>query len=182
MSSLGILRPIRDDELELMLSWRNLPEVRSKMYTKHEISLEEHLAWWERVSKGDRDLYFFYEQDGKPYGVVGFNAIDKVNNRAAWAFYAAPNAPKGTGSKMEFLALEYAFNELGLNKLCCEVLAFNEPVIKLHNKFGFVEEGVYRQHHWIDDHYEDIYLLGMLATEWHEKRAPMKVKLERLLG
>lgn len=42
---------------------------------------------------------------------------------------------------MEYLALEYAFKDMGLHKLFCEVLAFNAPVIKLHQKFGFkIEE------------------------------------------
>ena len=50
MSQLGILRSIGDDELELMRSWRNEPAVRANMYTQHEISREEHLAWWEKIN------------------------------------------------------------------------------------------------------------------------------------
>ena len=43
LSDLGGLRGIKEDELELMLSWRNAPKVRENMYTRHEISLSEHL-------------------------------------------------------------------------------------------------------------------------------------------
>jgi RimJ/RimL family protein N-acetyltransferase len=60
------------------------------------------------------------------------------------------------------------------------VLAFNAPVIKLHHKFGFVEEGVFRQHHKVDDTYIDIYRLGLLQVDWSIKRTEMLNKLTAL--
>ncbi|WP_262383821.1 UDP-4-amino-4,6-dideoxy-N-acetyl-beta-L-altrosamine N-acetyltransferase [Pseudomonas fragi] len=182
MQQLGKLRPIEQHELELMLDWRNAPNVRANMYTRHEISLEEHLAWWARVQQRDDQQYFMYEADDTPLGIVGFVGIDKTSENSSWAFYASPEAPKGTGSKMEFLALECAFNQLTLHKLYCEVLAFNAPVIKLHQKFGFSVEGILREHHKIDDTFIDIYRLGLLKTEWAEKRTDMLNKLIKLSG
>jgi RimJ/RimL family protein N-acetyltransferase len=78
---------------------------------------------------------------------------------------------------MEALALEYAFFTLKLHKLQCEVLAFNELVIKLHKKFGFIVEGTLREQHKIDGEYGDIYRLGLLKAEWEEKRKDMLNKL-----
>ncbi len=80
---------------------------------------------------------------------------------------------------MEFLALEYVFGHLKLHKLYCEVLAFNMPVIKLHQKFGFEIEGVFRQQHLGDSGYVDIYRLGIIANEWNVKKQKM---IEKLLG
>ncbi|WP_222130017.1 UDP-4-amino-4,6-dideoxy-N-acetyl-beta-L-altrosamine N-acetyltransferase [Bordetella genomosp. 13] len=177
MSELGFLRPIRDDELESMLSWRNAPAVRANMYTRHEISIDEHLDWWERTKQRDDQRYFMYEAGGRALGVVGFTRIDPLNANSSWAFYASPEAPRGTGSKMELLALDYAFGELKLRRLHCEVLAFNTAVIKLHQKFGFHVEGVLREHHKMDDAFVDIYLLGLLASEWSEKRGEIIAKL-----
>ena len=175
----GILRLIKDPELELMLSWRNAPVVRENMYTTHEISLAEHLSWWKWASASDNQQYFMYEFKGQPLGIVGFTDIDRVNQNSSWAFYAAPNAPKGTGSRMEILALDYAFNQLGLHKLCCEVLSFNIPVIKLHEKFGFKLEGILRDQYHREGSFIDIYRLGLLAREWEIARDPMIVKLSR---
>lgn len=177
MGELGKLRFIADDELELMRSWRNAPSVRANMYTRHEISAEEHRAWWCRISQTHNHRYFIYESAGTPSGIVGFNDIDDVNGNSAWAFYAAPDAPKGTGTRMELLALEHAFYELKLHKLYCEVLAFNSQVIKLHQKFGFQIEGIFRQQHLGDDGFVDIYRLGLLATEWSDKRGEMTEKI-----
>lgn len=180
IAKLGSLRTIKPDELELMLAWRNAPNVRANMYTRHEISLNEHLAWWNRIQARADQCYFMYESEDTPTGIVAFNDIDTTNSNSAWAFYASPQAPKGTGSRMEFLALEYAFKELQLQKLCCEVLAFNSPVIKLHQKFGFKVEGILREQHRLDNHFVDIYRLGILAPEWLQVRDAMLVKLLQL--
>jgi len=180
MQSFGKLRGIKPEELELMLSWRNAPNVRANMYTRHEISTGEHLAWWSRVQQRTDQKYFMYEMGGAPSGIVGFMGIDTDSRNSSWAFYSSPAAPKGTGSKMEFLALEYAFHELGLHKLHCEVLAFNSPVIKLHQKFGFKVEGILREHHKVDDTFVDVYRLGLLSHEWEEHRTAMHDKIEKL--
>lgn len=177
ITKIGILRAIKPEELELMLSWRNAPSVRSNMYTRHEISLAEHLAWWDRIQSRSDQQYFMYEYGSLPSGIVAFNEIDAANQNSSWAFYSSPQAPKGTGSRMEFLALEHAFNQIRLHKLCCEVLAFNMPVVRLHEKFGFKIEGILREQHRTENAFVDIYQLGILASEWAAKRDEMLSKL-----
>ncbi len=177
MNKFGILRGIEDVELELMRAWRNEPAVRANMYTQHEISREEHLNWWEKTKVRTDQKYFMYEMAGAPIGIAAFTGIDIQSRNSAWAFYTSPSAPKGTGSKMEFLMLEHAFNELRLHKLYCEVLAFNASVIKLHQKFGFNVEGVFRQQHKVNDDFVDTYRLGILASEWQEHRYSLHEKL-----
>ena len=177
MNTFRKLRPIRENELGLMLSWRNAPAVRANMYTRHEISQKEHLAWWSRTCQRVDQLYFMYENEECPLGIVGLTAIDLHNSNCSWAFYASPDAPKGTGAQMEYLALEYVFGVLKLHKLYCEVLAFNVPVIRLHHKFGFVEEGVFRQHHKVEETYIDIHRLSLLNVDWAKKRNDMLKKL-----
>jgi UDP-4-amino-4,6-dideoxy-N-acetyl-beta-L-altrosamine N-acetyltransferase len=179
-TGLGQLRPIEMNELELMLLWRNSPSVRANMYTRHEISLSEHRAWWEKTGQRTDQRYRMYAFQGNPLGIVAFNGIDKVHRNSSWAFYASPDAPKGTGSRMEWLALEHAFGEMGLHKLHCEVLAFNQPVIKLHQKFGFTVEGIFRGHHLGEDGFVDIYRLGMLASEWGGRSKDLLSKLVQL--
>lgn len=179
-SQLGLLRPVKESELEMMLSWRNDPSVRQNMYTTHKISLTEHLSWWKRQKDSNSNLYFMYEHAGQPLGVVSFSEIDRSNQNSAWAFYASPGAPKGTGFRMEALALDYAFCDLNLHKLYCEVLAFNTPVIKLHEKFGFKTEGVFRDHYKRDNEFIDIYRLGLMCDEWARVRDEMINKLRKL--
>lgn len=176
MQPMGKLRAIQESEVELMRQWRNTPSIRKNMYTRQEIGETEHLAWWERLKQREDQRYFMYESQGEPLGVVAFVSIDPLSSNASWAFYASPDAPRGTGSRMEFLALDYAFTDLCLHKLYCEVLAFNEAVIRLHEKFGFSVEGVFREHHKVDQAYVDIYRLGILNSEWEQKRQELADK------
>lgn len=179
MSELGTLRPIEDTELAMMLTWRNEPAVRANMYTTHVISMDEHLAWWQRVSARPDCQYFMYENHGKPQGIVGFTQLDLGHKNSSWAFYAAPDAAKGTGSRMEFLAICHAFGDLGLHKLHCEVLAFNTPVIRLHEKFGFKVEGVLKEHHLRDGTFLDVYRLACFSSDWASHQGVMLAKLTK---
>lgn len=168
---MGHLRAIRDDELDMMLGWRNAPSVRQHMYNQEEIPRQTHLAWWERIRNREDYQYFIYENEGTPRGIVAFTAINRAQSNSAWAFYADPDAPKGTGSQMEFAALEHAFNVLGLHKLHCEVLSSNTAVIRLHEKFGFQVEGVLREEFFLDNKFIDIVRLGILHCEWQDARS-----------
>ncbi|TGV05752.1 UDP-4-amino-4,6-dideoxy-N-acetyl-beta-L-altrosamine N-acetyltransferase, partial [Alcaligenaceae bacterium 429] len=168
LNRFGVLRPACEADLEMMLIWRNHPEVRKNMYTRHEISWDEHHSWWKKTSERKDQKYFIYEDQGKPSGVVSFVDIDLHNENCFWAFYASQDAYKGVGSRMEFLALSYVFETLKVKKLSCEVLDFNKSVIRLHEKFGFKIEGVFRKHHKFDGGFVDIYRLSILNEEWLE--------------
>lgn len=180
MNQLGILRNIADEELELMRAWRNEPSVRANMYTQHEIEFKEHLKWWGKTKARTDQKYFMYEFEGAPVGISAFTRIDTKNRNSSWSFYASPSAPKGTGSKMEFLMIEHAFKELQLHKLYCEVLAFNTPVIKLHQKFGFKIEGVFKEQYKVNYDFVDTYRLGILATEWQKLRKTLHERLHAI--
>lgn len=172
------LAPLCKKDLDMILDWRNDPEIRSKMYTSHQISLKEHYDWFERLQADKAKAYFLAVLNDEPVGVIGFSEINKIKGIATWAFYASPNAPRGTGSLMEYYALEHAFEKLALHKLRCEVLGFNTVVIKLHKKFGFKEEGVHRDAFHDGSIYHDVVHLGIFRQEWLDAREELKTKLK----
>jgi len=178
---LGKLREICDSEVELMRQWRNQPGVRQNMYTTHEISSEEHALWWGKTKARSDCQYFMYQLGDGPEGVVSFTQIDRNNGTAFWAFYAAPGARKGTGGRMEYLALQHAFEVLGLRKLSCEVLSFNTAVVKMHHKFGFEEEGRFRKHYKAADEWADVHRLALFADEWRKRAPEMFEKLSSMI-
>ncbi len=136
------------------------------MYTTHEISLDEHRSWFERMKDDPTKLYFLYLDDEAPLGVVGFNDIHRDNQTASWGFYAGDAAPRGTGTRMLLAALDHAFGSLRLEKLWSEVLAFNAAGLALHRKLGFQLEGVFRSHHVVGSERVDVHRLGILRSEW----------------
>lgn len=179
---LGALRPLADADLQMVLKWRNRPAVRANMYTQHEITLAEHTAWWTRTKDRKSDRYFIFESASQPCGLVSFNELNLDTKTSFWAFYAAPDAPKGSGTRMEFLALDYYFQALQMRKLSCEVLAFNKPVLNLHRKFGFQQEGCFTQHALVDGSYIDVHRLALFADRWQKDRDKIHVGIMKRIS
>jgi UDP-4-amino-4,6-dideoxy-N-acetyl-beta-L-altrosamine N-acetyltransferase len=164
------LRPVRLHDIARLRDWRNMPEVASYMYTDHEISEAEHARWFGEVLGATDSKYWIIEVDGQPVGLANMVGISARHRRASWAFYLADPAARGRGigSFTERYVLRHAFEELGLHKLCCEVLGSNEAVIGMHKKFGFVVDGVLREHIWKGDHFEDVVSLSMTEDQYRK--------------
>jgi ribosomal-protein-serine acetyltransferase len=64
---------------------------------------------------------------------------------------------------------DYAFNELGLNKVDISAAAENKKSRSIPERLGFVNEGCIRQAEWLYDHYVDHIVYGMLAKDWNNK-------------
>ncbi len=115
------------------------------MFTDREISMAEHLAWWEKtkVDPGRRVYLFLY--CGQPVGVVNFFDIETERRRCHWGFYLdngrdwAPGERLDAWLELEEEAIRHAFGSLGCDTLFCETFAFNEHVLTLHRKFDFKE-------------------------------------------
>lgn len=160
---------------------RNQPNVRKYMYTSHEISEDEHRRWLMSLSGNELQSVFAVMQDERLVGIVSLNAINRLHQSADWAFYLDSAVQgKGLGSRVEFWMLDHAFNEAGLEKLNCEVLATNSAVIRMHQKFGFAVEGTRRQNISKDGVRIDVALLGITREEWAAKRPDMLAVISRL--
>lgn len=165
----GLLRPLEEQDLSLVLGWRNSDRVRAMMYTDAILSEVEHQHWFERLQASQQDaLCYIFELHGEPVGVVNFTQFDARRERCTWGFYLGREGlPRGTGTYMGLLALKQAFGKLGILKLCGEVFAFNEASIAYHQRLGFVEEGRFRRHVWKNGKYEDIiYFAKFYNDEW----------------
>ncbi|MFJ1340580.1 UDP-4-amino-4,6-dideoxy-N-acetyl-beta-L-altrosamine N-acetyltransferase [Pseudomonas caricapapayae] len=166
------LRTLSENDLFLILNWRNAPAVRMSMYSTNEISDEEHRAWFARMQTNQTSLWYLYENEqGHPDGVVYFTNLQEKNRSAFWGFYTNPFALPGTGTKLGRDAMNEAFSVKHLHKLNSEVLISNTKSIKLHHRLGFRQEGLFKDHHLTDSGYIDVVRLGMLSSEWLDTRA-----------
>ena len=162
---------------------RNQPDVRKFMYTDHEISEAEHLKWLDALRASSRQQVFVIVMEADPVGVVSLSAINATHGTADWAFYLDTTLQgKGLGSQVELWMLDYAFGAAGLEKLNCEVLEINPAVIRMHQKFGFVIEGVRREHIVRDGKRINAVLLGITKNEWLAQRPKVLSAVERIAG
>jgi len=159
------VRPLVEDDLAMVLAWRNHPEVRRFMFTQHEISLQEHRNWFLRVKQDNSRLLLIAHDANEPIGFVQLNAVSR-GGIAEWGFYARPDASKGSGRKLGWAALNYAFNHLGLHKICGQAIESNQASIAFHKRMGFTQEGALRDQQRIDGVYHTLICFGLLAREW----------------
>ncbi len=162
------LRPVAAQDHDRLLAWRNSPAVAPYMYSDHAITPAEHAAWFARIGEDPSRRYWIIALDGLPVGLANVVDIDRRNRRCTWAYYLADPAVRGlgVGSFVEYWVIEHVFNDLGLEKLWCEVLEDNEPVWRLHMTFGFQREALYRAHVIKGGVALNVMGLGLLRADW----------------
>jgi UDP-4-amino-4,6-dideoxy-N-acetyl-beta-L-altrosamine N-acetyltransferase len=157
------LRKLRENDLELMLLWRNHPSIRLSMFSQSIIELEAHKLWFKDESqKKSSEWFLFIDENHTPRGIVYFTQINRDSRNAYWGFYTAPDAPSGMGTKMGQEALAYYFNNLGFHKLNAEVLSSNERSYHFHLKLGFEIEGIFQDHYLGVNGYESVIRFALI--------------------
>jgi len=142
-----VLRPAHDSDRDLVLAWRNHPEVRAVSLTQHEIGADEHSRWWSAVQQDPEREVLVYDRRGVPAGVVTFFDIDRAAGSAWWGYYLDNAGLSARGELMpawidiQRKAIRYAFEELSVRTLEGEVLAANDAVRRLNRRHGFTEVG-----------------------------------------
>jgi UDP-4-amino-4,6-dideoxy-N-acetyl-beta-L-altrosamine N-acetyltransferase len=157
-----------DADVERVLAWRNHLEVRRYMYTQHEITLDEHQRWFERTRQDPRKHLLIFEADNQALGFVSFSELGS-GGIADWGCYVAPDAPKGCGRELGRAALDHAFNDIKLHKVCAQALAYNERSIHFNQSLGFQQEGTLRDQYFGGERYHHVICFGLLSHEWQPK-------------
>lgn len=174
MRGKGILREIKESDLEQLFIWRNLKHIRNNMYNDKEIKLEEHLAWFRGLSFLSKQQAFVYEYEGALVGYVSFSNMDYRNHHCWWGFYIGNNlGMKGMGTFMGKAALNAAFYDYDFHKVYGEILSFNEKSIRYHERLGFTKEGALTEHIYRNQTYYDVIVYGLKKEEWEKKRGEL---------
>lgn len=159
------LHPLTEADLPLVRAWRNHADVRRHLFSTHEITDDEHRAWFARQQTDATRRLWLFRRDGVPLGFVQLSGVE-AGGIAEWGFYAAPDAPRGTGSALGRATLARAFGAEALHKVGGQVLAENAASLAFHRRLGFAEEGVLRQQHRSGATYHDIHCFGLLRSDW----------------
>ena len=118
-------------------------------------------------SQMDETYAWVIVADGAVIGALRLHSINHADSRANIAIgILDPNAlGKGYGTEAMTLLARHAFETIGLHRLSCRVLAFNERAIASYKKIGFVEEGRERESARIGDAWEDDVIMGLLHKD-----------------
>jgi ribosomal-protein-serine acetyltransferase len=173
------------DELELRLLEERHAEELFALVDQNRQHLRQWLPWLDTtLSPSDTSTFIKNALDqfandlglvsgiwyrNRIVGVIGFNSID-WQNRIAHIGYWLDAESRGNGLVTRGCSalIDYAFNELELNRIEIHCAEGNTKSRAIPEKLGFSQEGLVRQAEWLYDHFVDHVIYGMLATEWKE--------------
>lgn len=163
-----VLRPLAPGDLRRLVKWYSDPRVIHFLGRSSAITLAEQERWFRDYERKADDQVFAIEVDGKHVGNLGLHRVDRAHRKADLGIVIGETSfwSRGYGTEAIRLALRYAFDALGLNKVTLDVLEYNVRGIRAYEKCGFVREGVARQDVHKNGRFYDVVRMGVLAEEF----------------
>lgn len=169
------LTAIREDDMNAIENWFNNVEFLRyydmlPAIPKSRKEVEDMVKNYQ--DSQERCLFAIREKGtGKIIGIAGFDEIISSNGTATVFIGIGEDSFKGSGLGKETMSLlmDYGFNELNFYRIQLNVISYNKTAIKLYEGLGFIREGTYRQFIFRDGKRYDMYLYGMLKTEWEAR-------------
>jgi RimJ/RimL family protein N-acetyltransferase len=117
--------------------------------------------------EGTREAFAIVERDGGRFlGIAVAPEIDQAARTAELGYVVAPEA-RGRGVATDALRLltEWAFSELGMQRLELLIAIENEWSKRVAARCGYVREGVLRSHHFKGDLRQDTEIWSRLPSD-----------------
>jgi len=132
-----ILEPVTEENLELMLAWRSIPEVYKFQETQDKpFKWEDHYNWF--INRKNREDYFIIYEDRR-IGIVNVIALNE--DIPELGVYIGETTLWGNGLGCEAIKiLMQRLQNKGYEKVCATTNKENERSNKLWQKLGFKRE------------------------------------------
>lgn len=169
-------RKINENDLETIMGWRMQPDITKYMYTDPQLTLEDQIRWYERISKETDSFYRIFEVDGEPIGLVNLVDWDRKNSIVRTGGYIAEKQGRSLQNiiDMNMSLYDFIFCELEINKAVFEIMDNNYSQVNWMKRIGATQEGISRQAIFKNGVYHDIYVLSFLKEEWEVIRNKIK--------
>lgn len=163
------LRPMTEMDTDLIVAWRNQPNVKKFFIYQADFTKEGHLYWLHKVvEKGNAcQMMICDRKTKKELGSVYIRDIDRMHRKGEYGIFIGDESARGRGIGTEAarLMIQYGFEELGLHRIYLRVLAGNERAIRSYEKAGFKKEGCLHHDVCINGEYVDIVWMAIVNEE-----------------
>lgn len=175
-----------DDDTELsLLEERDAPELFT-LVNENRAHLRSWLPWVDATRSVEDERAFIrsistqrrnntgfacvIRYKGQAAGTISYHPIDWLSRRVEIGYWlGASFQGKGLMTKACTAMVSYAFDEWHLNKVEIRCAIGNTRSCAIPQRLGFTREGVIRQAEWLYDHFVDLVLYGILASEWQKR-------------
>jgi RimJ/RimL family protein N-acetyltransferase len=167
------LRRLTQEDASLTLRWRL--GRRAVNMNRGAQSLEQQTKWI--AGRPDSEYNFIISlKTGIPVGMVSVTGIDAVHRHAEPGRFLIgdEDAVRGIPAAVEAMKLVYqlVFDELKLQRVYGTIASDNVPMMKWQKFLGMKEEGRLRNHYFINGHFQDAVVFGMLIDEYQRVALP----------
>lgn len=140
-----LFRGIAREDAELIVAWRSDPVNYRNFRSGASLTLESHLAWFERYL-GDSTRYDFMVlgPDGKPIGTVSLSDVTSESCEIGYMIGDVASRGRGYASEAVRAACGVAFDELGVDRVDARILPGNVASERAAASAGLVEH----EHVW----------------------------------
>lgn len=113
-------------------------------------------------------LSIILKSSGAYIGNISLDGIDQYERKAAFGIFIGERRYRGKGYAIEAarLLLRFGFEDMGLRRIESSTHELNECSQALHQKLGFIREGVARQQYFWGGRYVDSIKYGMLRQDY----------------
>lgn len=165
-----ILRALELEDAEVLREMINDSEIEKNVAGwSFPVSKHAQIEWIEKVNKSYTDYVFAIEYlDMGCIGVANLINID-WKNRSAFHGIKLVNKDfrgKGIGTDTVLTIMNYAFNELQLNRLDGSIIEHNSASQKLYKKCGWEIEGIKKEAIFKSGKYYNNYIVGITHKEY----------------
>lgn len=140
-------------------------------------------SWKPALHYSDPPRSFWYiaeDEDASPIGICGIQSINYIHGDAVIPlFVSRDHRAQGYGTAMLHELIGLAFDQLRLHRLSTVYRSNNSATENLIKNTGFVEEGRIREGWYANDQHHDIVHVGLLKSEWPDKRDAIRERLAK---
>lgn len=163
------LRPVQERDLPQFVRWLQDRELTRWLAAIGDPpSLEEEYDWWhDKRADPDSILWAIDSPEGRLVGTVELRLTMRAERaEMGIAIHDKAQWNKGLGTDAARLVVDYAFEELNLNRVELTTDEENARAIRCYEKVGFVREGLLRQHRLVDGVFGNTLIMGILRDDW----------------
>lgn len=167
------IRPFLEDDVKFINSLRNNPEVQRLVCNRFRyVSIEIERNWIkDKMTHNQTEEYFAICLNDESEQIIGYQCLRNIDlyNRSAHAagIVISPDFQDGLYMIDAFLLLlDYAFNEIGINRLTGSCLRQHKNSRIMMEMLGFSLEGIERSSLYKNHRYMDICNYSILYDEY----------------
>ena len=162
------IRKFEASDIPNKVKWIN--DSRNNTFLHYDLPLEiENTRNWFEKNRHRTDRYdAVIDVDGQPVGLIGLLSIDQKNKKAEYYVTIGEQTflRKGVANQASKLLLDFAFAELGLNRIYLYTETDNSAAIKSYEKIGFRREGLLKNDLFSKGRFVDRYIYGISKDDY----------------